>query len=97
MQPATDRRGSDVAKPQAVEERALGIVEGGSSRLRQRPNGRERGERREHDQDEGNGDMAKARDLVFAVVAPCHPGAALRDLVLLQRGQATRHAQNLVT
>src|SRR5216117_296569 len=27
---------------------------------------------------------------VFSVVAPCHPGAALRDLVLVQRGQATR-------
>src|SRR4029453_12511797 len=27
---------------------------------------------------------------VFSVVAPCHPGAALRDLVLLQRGRATR-------
>jgi hypothetical protein len=26
---------------------------------------------------------------VFSVVAPCHPGAALRDLVLVQRGQAT--------
>jgi len=24
-----------------------------------------------------------------SVVAPCHPGAALRDLVLVQRGQAT--------
>ena len=29
---------------------------------------------------------------VFSVVAPCHPGAALRDLVLVQRGQATSHA-----
>src|ERR1700730_10816044 len=27
---------------------------------------------------------------VFSVVAPCHPGAALRDLVLVQRGRATR-------
>src|SRR5438477_10518694 len=27
---------------------------------------------------------------VFSVVAPCHPGAALRDLVLVQCGQATR-------
>ena len=27
---------------------------------------------------------------VFSVVAPCHPGAALRDLVLVQRGQGTR-------
>ena len=27
--------------------------------------------------------------LVFSVVAPGHPGAALRDLVLLQRGRAT--------
>src|SRR5678816_2540817 len=27
---------------------------------------------------------------VFSVVAPCHAGAALRDLVLVQRGQATR-------
>src|SRR5688500_20291419 len=27
---------------------------------------------------------------VFSVVAPCHPGAALRNPVLLQRGQATR-------
>jgi hypothetical protein len=27
---------------------------------------------------------------VFSVVAPGHPGAALRDLVLVQRGQATR-------
>src|SRR5437762_9003936 len=27
---------------------------------------------------------------VFSVVAPCHPGAALRDLVLVQRGPATR-------
>src|SRR6478672_11064642 len=27
---------------------------------------------------------------VFSVVAPCHPGAALRDLVLVQRGQATK-------
>ena len=26
---------------------------------------------------------------VFSVVAPCHPGAALRDLVLVQRGRAT--------
>ena len=26
---------------------------------------------------------------VFSVVAPCQPGAALRDLVLVQRGQAT--------
>src|SRR5688500_6717631 len=26
---------------------------------------------------------------VFSVVAPCHPGAALRNPVLLQRGQAT--------
>jgi hypothetical protein len=26
--------------------------------------------------------------LVFSVVAPWHPGAALRDLVLVQRGQA---------
>src|SRR5438067_9418918 len=26
---------------------------------------------------------------VFSVVAPCHPGAALRDLVLVQRGPAT--------
>jgi hypothetical protein len=26
---------------------------------------------------------------VFSVVAPCDPGAALRDLVLVQRGQAT--------
>src|SRR2546423_14498654 len=26
---------------------------------------------------------------VFSVVAPCHPGAALRDLVLLQRGPTT--------
>jgi hypothetical protein len=26
---------------------------------------------------------------VSSVVAPCHPGAALRDLVLVQRGQAT--------
>ena len=24
-----------------------------------------------------------------SVVAPCHPGAALRDLVLVQRGRAT--------
>jgi len=30
---------------------------------------------------------------VFSVVAPCHPGAALRDLVLVQRGQATRFAR----
>jgi plastocyanin len=29
---------------------------------------------------------------VFSVVAPCHPGAALRDLVLVQRGRATRSA-----
>src|SRR5687767_12821739 len=28
---------------------------------------------------------------VFSVVAPCHPGAALRNPVLLQRGQATRY------
>src|SRR5438128_11626757 len=28
---------------------------------------------------------------VFSVVAPCEPGAALRDLVLVQRGQATRY------
>ena len=27
---------------------------------------------------------------VFSVVAPCHPGAALRDLVLVQRGRATK-------
>src|SRR4051812_31255474 len=27
---------------------------------------------------------------VFSVDAPCHPGAALRDLVLVQRGQTTR-------
>jgi hypothetical protein len=27
---------------------------------------------------------------VFSVVAPCHPGAALRDLVLVQPIQATR-------
>jgi hypothetical protein len=27
---------------------------------------------------------------VFLVVAPCQPGAALRDLVLVQRGRATR-------
>jgi hypothetical protein len=27
---------------------------------------------------------------VCSVVAPCQPGAALRDLVLAQRGQATR-------
>src|SRR5438093_7507116 len=27
---------------------------------------------------------------VFTVVAPCHPGAALRDLALVQHGQATR-------
>src|SRR2546421_6182831 len=27
---------------------------------------------------------------VFSVVAPCHPGAALRDLVLVQHGRATR-------
>src|ERR1700752_4527719 len=26
---------------------------------------------------------------IFSVVAPCHPGAALRDLVLLHRGRAT--------
>src|SRR5438128_7941502 len=26
---------------------------------------------------------------VFSVVAPCHPGAALRDLVLVQRGRTT--------
>jgi len=26
---------------------------------------------------------------VCSVVAPCHPGAALRDLVLVQRGQTT--------
>jgi len=26
---------------------------------------------------------------VFSVVAPCHPGAALRDLVLVQRVQTT--------
>ena len=26
---------------------------------------------------------------VCSVVAPCHPGAALRDLVLVQRGRAT--------
>src|SRR4051794_18671690 len=26
---------------------------------------------------------------VFSVVAPCQPGAALRELVLVQRGQAT--------
>jgi hypothetical protein len=26
---------------------------------------------------------------VFSVVAPCHPGAARRDLVLVQRGQTT--------
>src|SRR5688500_14767167 len=26
---------------------------------------------------------------VFSVVAPCHPGAALRDLVPVQRGQTT--------
>jgi len=26
---------------------------------------------------------------VFSVVAPCHPGAALRDLVLVQRIRAT--------
>src|ERR687898_550927 len=26
---------------------------------------------------------------VFSVVAPCHPGAALRDLVLVQRRHAT--------
>src|SRR5205823_14682575 len=26
---------------------------------------------------------------VFSVVAPCHPGAALRDLVLVQRRRAT--------
>src|SRR3954454_8192522 len=26
---------------------------------------------------------------VFSVDAPCHPGAALRDLVLVQRGQTT--------
>ena len=29
---------------------------------------------------------------VFSLVAPCHPGAALRDLVLVHRGQATRWA-----
>ena len=27
---------------------------------------------------------------IFSRLAPCHPGAALRDLVLAQRGQATR-------
>jgi hypothetical protein len=26
---------------------------------------------------------------VFSVVAPCQPGAALRDLVLVQRGPTT--------
>ena len=34
---------------------------------------------------------------VFSVVAPCHPGAALRDLVLVQRGQATRFLQFTIT
>jgi hypothetical protein len=30
---------------------------------------------------------------VFSVVAPCHPGAALRDLVLVQRARATRDSR----
>ena len=33
---------------------------------------------------------------VFSVVAPCHPGAALRDLVLVQPIQATRLGYFLV-
>src|ERR687898_54915 len=32
---------------------------------------------------------------VFSVVAPCHPGAALRDLVLVQRRHATSPARRL--
>src|SRR5262245_41359878 len=33
---------------------------------------------------------------VFSVVAPCHPGAALRDLVLVHRGQATSLAAGAI-
>src|SRR5512134_2191396 len=33
---------------------------------------------------------------VFSVVAPCHPGAALRDLVFIQRGRATRLVPQLL-
>src|SRR5439155_7367014 len=32
---------------------------------------------------------------VFSVVAPCHPGAALRDLVLVQCGRATSASTGL--
>src|SRR5688500_20311585 len=33
---------------------------------------------------------------VFSVVAPCHPGAALRNPVLLQRGQATSQVSDAI-
>src|SRR5947208_13671159 len=33
---------------------------------------------------------------IFSRLAPCHPGAALRDLVLVQRGRTTRRFASAV-